>query len=91
MVKFKLDFVAEKTKIELVDDAEGTPGTSRQYTRFKKLIPEFERAWNNTRSYDFELATKTLMNVLTEEKFKVIAIKRDGHNAIFTAETIEQN
>ena len=45
MVKFKVNFMTSKLKIEIIDDAEGTPGASRQYTRFRQNKDKFEKAW----------------------------------------------
>lgn len=39
MVKFKIDWTnSNKFKFETIDDAEGTPGASRQYTRFNSEV-----------------------------------------------------
>lgn len=42
MVRVELDF--ENKKVTIIDDAESTPGTSRQYTRFREYcIPDIEK------------------------------------------------
>jgi len=37
MVKFLLHF-SPKITVKTIDDAEGTPGASRQYTRFNAIV-----------------------------------------------------
>ncbi len=45
MVKFDLVLTKGKIHVETIDDAEGTPGASRQYTRFNaECKPELEQA-----------------------------------------------
>ena len=45
MVKFDLVLTDGRIHVETIDDAEGTPGASRQYTRFNaECKPELERA-----------------------------------------------
>lgn len=42
MVRIELDF--ENKKATMIDDAEGTPGMSRQYTRFRQYcLPDIEK------------------------------------------------
>ena len=91
MVKFKLNILKQPTSIELVDDAEGTPGASRQYTRFRQNIADFEQAWNNTIGYSVELAGKTLAKSLSSCNFKVTDIKETDEKGIvlFFAESTE--
>lgn len=44
MVKFDLVLTKGKIHVETIDDAEGTPGSSRQYTRFNSQCkPALER------------------------------------------------
>lgn len=46
MVKFLLHF-SPKIVVKTIDDAEGTPGTSRQYTRFNSIVkPKIEKVMN---------------------------------------------
>lgn len=51
MVKFDvMQFPGQGNRvlIEVIDDAEGTPGSSRQYTRFKsEVLPELKKHFNN--------------------------------------------
>jgi hypothetical protein len=74
MVKFKLNILKKKTKIEVVDDAESMPGESRQYTRFKEHITDFEQAWNNTVGYSVELAGKTIAQCMYGYNFKIVGL-----------------
>lgn len=74
MVKFKLNILKKKTKIEVVDDAESMPGESRQYTRFKEHIADFEQAWNNTVGYSVELAGKTIAQCMYGYNFKIVGL-----------------
>lgn len=91
MVKFKLDFMSSKVKIEIIDDAEGTPGTSRQYSRFRQNKDKFEKAWNDNRAISLEAAATALKNVLAEENFKVVKLERNEKSKIsmFYIESIE--
>lgn len=46
MVKFLLHF-SPKIVVKTIDDAEGTPGASRQYTRFNSIVkPKIEKVMN---------------------------------------------
>lgn len=46
MVKFLLHF-SPKITVKTIDDAEGTPGASRQYTRFNAIVkPKIEKVMN---------------------------------------------
>ena len=46
MVKFLLHF-SPKIVVKTIDDAEGTPGASRQYTRFNSIVkPKIEKLMN---------------------------------------------
>lgn len=76
MVKFKANFMSGNLKIEIIDDAEGTPGASRQYTRFSQNKDKFEKAWNDNRYISFEAASAALNKALIEENFKVVKLER---------------
>lgn len=91
MVTFKVNFMSSKLKIEIIDDAEGTPGTSRQYTRFRQNKDKFEKAWNDNRYISFEAASAALKKALTEENFKVVKLERIEKTpiAIFYLESTE--
>lgn len=91
MVKFKLNFMSGKFKIEIVDDAEGTPGASRQYTRFRQNKEKFEKAWNDNRDISLETAANALKKVLAEENFKVVKLERNEKSpiAMFYIESTE--
>lgn len=46
MVKFLLQF-SPKITVKTIDDSEGTPGASRQYTRFNAIVkPKIEKVMN---------------------------------------------
>ena len=91
MVKFKVNFMTSKLNIEIIDDAEGTPGASRQYTRFKQNKDKFEKAWNDNRYVSFEAASAALKEALTEENFKVVKLERIEKTpiAVFYLESTE--
>lgn len=82
MVKFKVNFMTSKLKIEIIDDAEGTPGASRQYTRFRQNKEKFEKAWNDNRDISLEAAANALKKVLAEENFKVVKLERNEKSSI---------
>ena len=91
MVKFKLNILKKKTKIEVVDDAESMPGESRQYTRFKEHITDFEQAWNNTVGYSVELAGKTIAQCMYGYNFKIVGLMETDKPGVvlFYADSIE--
>ena len=73
MVKFKINL--DKTKIDVIDDAEGTPGSSRQYTRFNAEVKnKVLEALKEDGSID------TVSKVLNENEFKVVdlSISNEG-------------
>lgn len=65
MVKFKANFMSGNLKIEIIDDAEGTPGASRQYTCFRQNKDKFEKAWNDNRYISFEAAAAALKKAIS--------------------------
>jgi len=76
MVKFKLHF-APKITVETIDDAEGTPGASRQYTRFNSIVkPKIERvmnecAWKKSEADVNSRAVDAIRDILRESEFVV--------------------
>ena len=53
MVKFDLVLTNGRIYVETIDDAESTPGSSRQYTRFNaECKPELEQALSNLSGAD---------------------------------------
>lgn len=53
MVKFDLVLTDGRIHVETIDDAEGTPGASRQYTRFNaECKPELEQFLSNPSGAD---------------------------------------
>ena len=83
--------MTSKLKIEIIDDAEGTPGASRQYTRFRQNKDKFEKAWNDNRYISFDAAADALKKALTEENFKVVKLERTEKSpiAVFYIESME--
>lgn len=83
MVKFDFVFNNGKIIVETVDDAESTPGTSRQYTRFNNgCKPELEKLGAEYDQND-PMFTEKILCVLAEhmfEKCKVEQIKDSSGN-----------
>ena len=73
MVKFNIHWFEtccdfDKFSVEVIDDAERTPGSSRQYTRFNsKVKPEIEKLLN-----DDKITFKDLEKFLKKHKFKIV-------------------
>ena len=74
MVKFEIKhfYVVSEGKqfeINLIDDAESTPGNSRQYTRFKYVVgPKL----NDYLEDNYEATFKDVEKFLKENNFKVL-------------------
>ena len=96
MVKFDFVFNNGKIIVETVDDAESTPGASRQYTRFNnECKPELEKLGAEYDQNDPKFTDK-ILGVLAEhmfEKCKVEQIKDEKGNptnrARFWLETVD--
>ena len=75
MVKFDLVLTKGRLHVETIDDAEGTPGASRQYTRFNaECKPELEQAVNAlTGDNSSDQMVDTIMFTLGKHNF----MKRD--------------
>lgn len=70
MVKFDLVLTDGRILVESIDDAEGTPGSSRQYTRFNaECKPELEQVLSNLSGAD-----------LTDDKADAIIFTLAKHN-----------
>ena len=70
MVKFDFVFTNGKLTVETIDDAEGTPGSSRQYTRFnKECKPDLDRLATNYHSDD-SMFTEKILSVLMDHRFE---------------------
>lgn len=74
MIKFEIEWgyvVADgkHVEIKLIDDSESTPGTSRQYTRFKTVVGPRLKDYleDNT-----EASFKEIEKFLKENSFKVL-------------------
>ena len=85
MVKFDLVLTDGRIHVETIDDAEGTPGASRQYTRFNaECKPELEQAVHMlTGDNSAETICDKILCVLAKHNFmktNVIHIAdADGH------------
>ena len=65
MVRVELDFT--KKKVVIIDDAECTPGDSRQYTRFREhCVPVLEKSIKNLSTPLSKEAADTFANVIKE-------------------------
>ena len=71
MVKFDLVLTNGRIHVETIDDAEGTPGSSRQYTRFNaECKPELEQAVNAfTGDKSADQVVHTIMFTLGKHNF----------------------
>lgn len=86
-MEFKIKF-AKKTKVEVIDEAEGTPGSSRQFTRFnqecKRKIEEMIDAQKKTPGV-------TLESILNASNFKLVGIRNESESVmIVTIESTEK-
>jgi len=85
MVKFDLVLTDGRIHVETIDDAEGTPGSSRQYTRFNaECKPELEQVLSNLIGADStDARVDAIMFTLAKHNFmKEYAIHlmdEDGH------------
>jgi hypothetical protein len=71
MVNFDI-FVDNRGRIAIrtIDDAEGTPGMSRQYTRFNaECKPELVKYWNDNQEL-VNLNTKEYRDILKRHEFR---------------------
>lgn len=86
-MEFKIK-LARKTKVEVIDTAEGTPGSSRQFTRFnhecKRKIEEMIDAQKKTPGV-------TLESILNASNFKLVGIRNESESVmIVTIESTEK-
>lgn len=86
-MEFKIK-LARKTKVEVIDNAEGTPGSSRQFTRFnqecKRKIEEMIDAQKKTPGV-------TLESILNASNFKLVGIRNESESVmIVTIESTEK-
>lgn len=83
MVKFLLNF-GPKITVKTIDDAEGTPGASRQYTRFNSIVkPKIEKVMNECKwkREDVYLNKKTVdefVKIFAEHDFKIERLENAG-------------
>lgn len=82
MVKFKIDWTnSNKFKFETIDDAEGTPGASRQYTRFNSEVkPELIKYLKENKGISFVEFEKCL----NKHNFEVVNQWNTLENGLIT-------
>lgn len=87
MLQFRLVF-DKKIRVETIDDAEGTPGTSRQFTRFNSICkPKIERVVN-TPDIDY---WEEIGKILQENDFHLVKFEDDSELIIkITIESTEK-
>lgn len=85
MVKFDLVLTNGRIHVETIDDAEGTPGSSRQYTRFNaECKPELEQVLSNLIGADStDARVDAIMFTLAKYNFMkedvIHLMDEDGH------------
>ena len=86
MVKFDLVLTDGRIHVETIDDAEGTPGSSRQYTRFNaECKPELDAFMatvngNNIGDPDTHLHILHILNEHNFDKRDVVLMKDAAGN-----------
>lgn len=91
MIKFEIEWgyvVADGKhfEIKLIDDAESTPGTSRQYTRFKTVVgPRLKDYLED----NLEATFKEIEKFLKENGFKVLNVYNTDNDGIVNHYFIE--
>lgn len=81
MVKFDLVLANGRIHVETIDDAEGTPGSSRQYTRFNaECKPELDAFMatvngNNIGDLDTNLHILRILNEHNFDKRDAVLVK----------------
>lgn len=96
MVKFLLHF-SQKITVKTIDDAEGTPGASRQYTRFNSIVkPKIETIMNECKwkREDVNLNSKfayEFKKIFEEHDFKIERLENVGDlYVLVNVESIEK-
>jgi hypothetical protein len=85
MVKFDLVLTDGRIHVETIDDAESTPGSSRQYTRFNaECKPELEQVLSNLIGADStDARVDAIMFTLAKHNFMkedvIHLMDEDGH------------
>lgn len=83
MVKFLLQF-SPKITVKTIDDSEGTPGASRQYTRFNAIVkPKIEKVmnackWKREDVYLNSKFTDEFVKIFEEHGFKIECLENAG-------------
>lgn len=91
MIKFEIKWsyvVADGKQFELnlIDDAESTPGTSRQFTRFKsEVVPKLNDYLEDNTEATFE----EIQKFLKENGFKVLNVYNTDNDGIVNHYLIE--
>lgn len=94
MLKFNINF--KKRVIETVDNAEGTPGASRQYTRFNSVVkPKLEEILNSCKwlKDDDNATCRAILfsSILLEHNFAVVKAEDvDEVDVLVTLESTEK-
>ena len=91
MIKFEIKWsyvVADgkQFEINLIDDAESTPGTSRQYTRFKSVVGPKLRDYLED---NIEATFKDVEKFLKENGFKVLNVYNTDNDGVVNHYLIE--
>jgi hypothetical protein len=91
MIKFNIKWYyviadGKEFEINLIDDAESTPGTSRQYTRFKsEVYPKLKDYLEDNTEATF----KDVEKFLKENGFKVLNVYNTDNDGIVNHYLIE--
>lgn len=92
MIKFEIKWFyvvadGKQFEIKLIDDAESTPGTSSQYTRFKNVVgPRLSDYLEDNEEATFNDVEK----FLKENNFKVLNVYNTDNNGIVNHYLIEE-
>lgn len=96
MVKCILHFTPKIT-VETIDDAEGTPGASRQYIRFNSVVkPKLEKAlnectWSKNDQDRNSAAINVIRGLLLDNNFMIVSAEDAGDlNVLIRLETTEK-
>ena len=92
MIKFNIKWYyvvadSKEFEINLIDDAESTPGISRQFTRFKNVVaPKLRDYLENNEEATFNDVEK----FLKENDFKVLNVYNTDNNGVVNHYLIEE-
>lgn len=93
MVRVELDF--ENKKVTIIDDAEGTPGYSRQYTRFRQFcLPILEKGIKKlsipVSKEAADIFASTIKEACTAHMFAYKTGDINNNKLMLYAETVDQ-